>query len=59
LKGSGSISRRADIVAMVHREQDENGFLQNRGRVFLAKVRSGSQVSVPVTFSPQRLRLDD
>jgi len=59
LKGSGSISRRADLVCFIHRQQSDDGFQENEGRVFLAKSRSGSQASVPVVFNASRLRFDD
>ena len=59
LKGSGSLSRRADTVAFVHRGEDDSGFVQQEGRVWLAKQRSGRQISLPISFDPQYLRLND
>ena len=56
VRGSGMLVRGADIVLLVHRDDDENGIPQPEGAIFAAKIRNGQPAAMGVMFDPSRMR---
>jgi replicative DNA helicase len=56
VRGSGMLVRGADVVLLVHRDDDADGVPQNSGALLAAKIRNGQPNVMGVVFDPQRMR---
>lgn len=56
IRGSGMLSRGADIVLLVHRDDDEDGVPTNDGALLAPKIRNGKPSAMKVVFDPRRMR---
>lgn len=56
VRGSGMLVRGADVVLMVHRDDNEDGVPTLDGSIFAAKIRNGSPSAMKVRFDPDRMR---
>jgi replicative DNA helicase len=56
IRGTGMFSRGADIVLLVHRDDNEQGIPTERGMLFAAKIRGGQPNAMALRFDEERLR---
>lgn len=56
VRGSGMLVRGADIVLLVHRDDDEDGVPTNEGLLLAAKIRNGQPSAMGVTFRGEEMR---
>lgn len=56
VRGSGMLVRGADVVLLVHRDDDEDGVPTNQGLLLAAKIRNGQPNVMGVMFEPQKMR---
>jgi replicative DNA helicase len=56
VRGTGMLTRGADVVLFIHREDDEDGVPAPDGVLFAAKIRNGQPATMRVRFQPDRMR---
>lgn len=56
VRGSGMLVRGADIVLLIHRDDDEDGVPTDSGLLLAAKIRNGQPSAMGVQFEPTRMR---
>lgn len=56
VRGSGMLVRGADVVLLVHRDDDEDGVPTNSGVLLAAKIRNGQPSAMGVVFDAPRMR---
>lgn len=56
VRGSGMLVRGADVVLLVHRDDDQDGVPKRSGMLLAAKVRNGQPNAMGVVFDPDRMR---
>jgi replicative DNA helicase len=56
VRGSGMLVRGADIVLLVHRDDDEDGVPKGTGVLLAPKIRNGQPSAMGVVFQPDRMR---
>lgn len=56
VRGSGMLVRGADVVLLIHRDDDDDGVPQESGLLLAAKIRNGQPNAMPVVFDPNRMR---
>lgn len=56
VRGSGMLVRGADVVLLIHRDDNSDGMPTDEGMLFAAKIRGGKPNAMAVAFDDQRLR---
>jgi replicative DNA helicase len=56
VRGSGMLVRGADVVLLIHRDDDEDGVPTPQGTLFAAKIRNGQPNAMGVVFQPNHMR---
>jgi replicative DNA helicase len=56
VRGSGMLVRGADIVLLVHRDDDADGVPKDSGVLLAAKIRNGQPNAMAVAFQAERMR---
>lgn len=56
VRGSGMLVRGADVVLLVHRDDDEDGVPTNEGLLLAAKIRNGQPNVMGLMFEPNHMR---
>lgn len=56
VRGTGMLVRGADIVLMVHRDDDDDGVPMASGVLLAAKIRNGQPSLMGVVFQPDQMR---
>jgi replicative DNA helicase len=56
VRGSGMLVRGADVVLLVHRDDDSDGVPTNAGVLLAAKIRNGQPNAMGIQFQPERMR---
>lgn len=56
VRGSGMLVRGADIVLLIHRDDDDDGVPTDEGLLLAAKIRNGQPNVMGVMFEPNRMR---
>lgn len=56
VRGSGMLVRGADVVLLVHRDDDDDGVPQDQGMLLASKIRNGQPNAMGLVFDPQRMR---
>lgn len=56
VRGSGMLTRGADIVLLIHRDDDEDGVPTNDGMLLAPKIRQGQPSVMGVRFQPEQMR---
>ncbi len=56
VRGSGMLVRGADVVLLVHRDDDQDGIPTNDGMLFAAKIRNGQPSAMRLAFRPGEMR---
>jgi len=59
LRESGMLEAHADIVLIVHRDQDKDGLYVNEATLILAKQRNGPTAKIDLIFVPKAMRFDE
>lgn len=56
VRGSGMLVRGADIVLLIHRDDDEDGVPTDEGLLLASKIRNGQPNAMGIRFDPARMR---
>lgn len=56
VRGSGMLVRGADVVLLVHRDDDKDGVPQDQGVLLAAKIRNGQPNAMGVVFRGEQMR---
>lgn len=56
VRGSGMLVRGADVVLLIHRDDDEDGVPKDSGVLLAPKIRNGQPSVMGVVFRPEQMR---
>lgn len=59
LRESGMLEAHADLVLVLHRDQDKDGLHVNEAKLVLAKQRNGPTGTIRLVFEPAVMRFDE